>query len=250
MASINVGSIMSEAWSLTKKNLILILFVVVISCLSSALQPSGLPDGMSTNDFLETIKAGDVETLNQISQNSNMEMFSSPANIVRYLISVLVSIILSIGLSNTFLQIAKGKMTSISLKAFVLPVSTYVKAFLTMLISGLLISVSALLCVIPMFYVAPKVMFSYFYILDGRTEGVIDAIKMNWADSEGEVGSLLLLGIAAIGVVILGLICCCCGALVSEVVVYFAEVLAFLVLAANRPELNATSSNTEIAENI
>lgn len=232
MSKIEVGSILSESWQLTKKNLVLVAVVLVFSLLSSIGSSSQYPDGYF--EALSGAMTGDSHAVNQLAaMGQEMSTFNAGAYLTQILLSLCVAF-LSMGLYNTMLQIAKGEMESFSLSGFSMPLITYFKAFVAELLAGILIALSVLCCIIPVFYVAPKVMFAYLYIIDGKTTDIIEAIKMNWEDSDGEVLNLILLGIGCILVTIVGLICCCCGVLVSQVVVYFAFILAYMALSSER----------------
>ena len=104
--------------------------------------------------------------------------------------------------------------------------------FCAEIVYGLIVGAGCLLLVLPGIWLAVRLMFVPLLIaVDGVSFG--EAFSRSWKMTSGHFWSLLLLGIVAIGIAILGLCACCVGLIFAEVIINFMMVLAFVDLRDN-----------------
>lgn len=110
---------------------------------------------------------------------------------------------------------------------------------LVSILSVLLIYISLLCCIIPFFFVAPRVMFAPMYIVDNPQMGVGEAIERSWMATQGQVLKLLGFGIIAFLINIIGLMLCCIGVVPAEAFTMVMMVVIYMYLSGQ--ELTADS---------
>ena len=109
--------------------------------------------------------------------------------------------------------------------AFKLPAQTYLKVVAVELIAGIALAISLFFCIIPFFFLAPRLILAPVYQVENPEAGVIDSIKAAWNMTSDNTIPMLLLGLAMAGIIFVGFCCCCVG-------VYFAEAIELFVLIA------------------
>ena len=73
-----------------------------------------------------------------------------------------------------------------------------------------------------------------FYVID-QNLGPIAALKASWESSDGQKGNLFLLGLAEIGVTLLGLLACCLGIFVAVPVMFVARAIVYTKMSGTAP---------------
>lgn len=68
-------------------------------------------------------------------------------------------------------------------------VSLWLKMIVMFVIMGLIMVVSILLLVIPFFFVMPRVLLSYYFLVD-KDMGITDSVKASWEITKGNVGKI------------------------------------------------------------
>jgi uncharacterized membrane protein len=58
--------------------------------------------------------------------------------------------------------------------------------------------------------------------------GPIEAMKASWSATRGQKGEIFVLGIAAVGLSLLGMLMCCVGLLATSPILYVAMAVAFI----------------------
>ena len=91
--------------------------------------------------------------------------------------------------------------------------------------------VSLFFCIIPVFFIAPRLIIAPLYIIDNPGMGVGEAIDRSWKDTKGNVIPLLALGLIAVLISVLGVICCFVGIVPASVLIYIILVVAYLILS-------------------
>jgi len=107
-------------------------------------------------------------------------------------IEQVVSYALSMWIStaSVILYLASARHTTMSAEQVLkngLPLTF--KYFLLILLCVLISALSLLLLIVPFFFVAPRLAFAPYYLIDKKL-GPIDAIKASWKESKGNVGKL------------------------------------------------------------
>ena len=231
MNTFSVGDVISKAFDFAKNNLIFILIILVISMLPNVASrmSSGEMSPADIQRYSEALSKGDTQTMLNIYGQIVRDSVSAVTVIISLLMS-LICIGLKAGVYNSMLRITRGVDESFSMSAFSMPLDVYVKYILTSIICGILIGIATLFCIIPGIFVGIKLMYAPLSIINDNSLSIGDAMKASWSMTKGNVGSLFLLGLAVIGISIVGLICCCIGMLFTNVIVEAAFVLAFVAI--------------------
>ena len=221
--SLEISTAISTGWEYAKKYGLLIAVIyllvgIVTSALSSMVGPSfNMADSQAIS---EAISKGDWSSLGNLSQSYN----SVGANIGN-MFGGIISTIVSVGLYNLALGLMSGRYNEVTFDAFKLSFATYLKVFVVSFIVGVIGVVALFFCVIPFFFVAPRLILAPVYQVENPEAGIIESISAAWKMTSDNTMSMLGLGIVMVGVGIVGFLCCCIG-------VYFAEAIQLLVMIA------------------
>ena len=101
------------------------------------------------------------------------------------------------------------------------------------LIAGIAMALSLLFCLIPFFFVAPRLILAPVYQIEHPEAGVIESIQAGWNMTSGNTFSMLGLGFAMGGILIVGFCCCCIGVYFAEAIELFALIAAYNQLKGN-----------------
>ena len=96
---------------------------------------------------------------------------------------------------------------------------------------GIATYVALLCCIIPVFFVAPRLAIAPLYVIDNPNISVSEAIERSWKATEGNVMSLIVLGLIAIVISLVGVFCCIIGIVPASVFCYISIVVAYLFLS-------------------
>ena len=221
--SLEISTAISTGWEYAKKYGLLIAVIylllgIVTSALSSMVGPSfNMADSQAIS---EAISKGDWSSLGNLSQSYN----SVGANIGN-MFGGIISTIVGIGLYNLALGLMSGRYNEVTFDAFKLSFATYLKVFVVSFIVGIIGIVALFCCVIPFFFVAPRLILAPVYQVENPEAGIIESISAAWKMTSDNTMSMLGLGIVMVGVGIVGFLCCCIG-------VYFAEAIQLFVMIA------------------
>jgi len=230
--SLEISAAVSTAWEYAKKyGLLIAVIYLVVGALTGGLQSIVNPS-LSVSDqqaISEAIGRGDWENLGNIAQAYNTGIGSNISTMLGGLISTLVSV----GLYNLALGLMSGRFTEVTFDAFKLPFATYLKVFVVSFITGILCFVAALCCIIPVFFVAPRLILAPIYQVENPEAGIGESISAAWKMTSDNTLPMLGLGITMGGVVILGFFCCCIGVYFAEAIQLFALIAAYYQLKGN-----------------
>ncbi|MBR4297679.1 MAG: hypothetical protein IKT82_05775 [Bacteroidaceae bacterium] len=98
-------------------------------------------------------------------------------------------------------------------------------------IVGVASYVSFLFCIIPFFFIAPRLLIAPLYVIDRPEIGIGEAIERSWKATEGNVMALLGIGIIAILIACAGVLCCLIGIIPAVVFTYLMVVVVYLHLS-------------------
>ena len=230
--SLEISAAVSTAWEYAKKyGLLIAVIYLVVGVLSGGLQSMVNPS-FSVSDqqaITEAIGRGDWEGLGNIAQAYNTSIGSNISTMLGGLISTLVSV----GLYNLALGLMSGRFTEVTFDAFKLPFATYLKVFVVSFIVGIITVVAFFCCVIPFFFVAPRLILAPVYQVEHPEAGIGESISAAWKMTSDNTMSMLGLGIVMVGIIILGFCCCCIGMYFAQAIELFALIAAYNQLKGN-----------------
>lgn len=115
------------------------------------------------------------------------------------------------------------------------------------IIVGIATYVSALCCLIPVFFIAPRLLIAPLYVIDNPNMGVGEAIERSWKATQGNVITLLVLGVIAFLISLLGVCCCCVGVVPASVLCYLIMVTIYLFLTGQVGEDTDAEAQEEVS---
>ena len=228
--SLEIGNALNAAWEYAKKYGLLIAVIYLLTdLLAGGLdQISGPSVNQEAYQALgEAIGRQDWESAGSIAQSLNTGF---P---VGGIIGAILNLIVSVGLYNLALGLMAGRFSEVTFDAFKLPFATYLKVFVVNLITGIIVFVSVLCCIIPVFFVAPRIIFAPVYQVEHPEAGIFESISASWSMSSGNTFSLLGLGFIIVGIAFVGFCCCCIGVYFAEAIELFALTAAYYQLKGN-----------------
>lgn len=149
------------------------------------------------------------------------------------LISALITYVFSFGFIGMIMRLTAGTLTSVSFSPFKQPIITYLKFIAVYIICGLAISVGCLICLVPGIYLAVKLNFVPYYILDHPEASIDEALTVGWRMTSGNFWNILGMLFTCVGVVIVGFLLCCIGMVAAVPLCYFIESTAYYELLGN-----------------
>lgn len=228
--SLEIGNALNAAWEYAKKyGLLIAVIYLLMDLLTGGLdQISGPSVNQEAYQALgEAIGRQDWESAGSIAQSLNTGF---P---VGGIIGAILKLIVSVGLYNLALGLMAGRFSEVTFDAFKLPFATYLKVFVVNLITGIIVFVSTLCCIIPVFFVAPRIIFAPVYQVEHPEAGIFESISASWNMSSGNTFSLLGLGFIIVGIAIVGFCCCCIGVYFAAAIELFALTAAYYQLKGN-----------------
>ena len=228
--SLEIGNALNAAWEYAKKyGLLIAVIYLLMDLLTGGLyQISGSSVNQEAYQALgEAIGRQDWESAGSIAQSLNTGFPVSG------IIGAILKLIVSVGLYNLALGLMAGRFSEVTFDAFKLPFATYLKVFVVNLITGIIIFVSVLCCIIPVFFVAPRIIFAPVYQVEHPEAGIFESISASWNMSSGNTFSLLGLGFIIVGIAFVGFCCCCIGVYFAEAIELFALTAAYYQLKGN-----------------
>ena len=228
--SLEIGNALNAAWEYAKKYGLLIAVIYLLTdLLAGGLdQISGPSVNQEAYQALgEAIGRQDWESAGSIAQSLNTGFPVSG------IIGAILKLIVSVGLYNLALGLMAGRFSEVTFDAFKLPFATYLKVFVVNLITGIIVFVSTLCCIIPVFFVAPRIIFAPVYQVEHPEAGIFESISASWNMSSGNTFSLLGLGFIIVGIAFVGFCCCCIGVYFAAAIELFALTAAYYQLKGN-----------------
>lgn len=228
--SLEIGNALNAAWEYAKKyGLLIAVIYLLMDLLTGGLdQISGPSVNQEAYQALgEAIGRQDWESAGSIAQSLNTGFPVSG------IIGAILKLIVSVGLYNLALGLMAGRFSEVTFDAFKLPFAMYLKVFVVNLITGIIVFVSVLCCIIPVFFVAPRIIFAPVYQVEHPEAGVFESISASWNMSSGNTFSLLGLGFIIVGIAFVGFCCCCIGVYFAEAIELFALTAAYYQLKGN-----------------
>ncbi len=230
--SLSISEAISTGWEYAKRyGLLVAVIYLIVGVVSGGAQNffGSLAGSDSLNLMSEAIARGDYESIGKYAQEYNSSVFVQLGSIV----SIIITIIVSVGLYNLALGLMSGRYASVEFEAFKVPLAVYLKFFVVELLVGILAFISGMCCIIPAFFVVPRIMFSGIYLIDHPDAGIMESIKASWNMTRGNTLSLIGMFFAFFGIIFLGVLCCCIGVYFAEAILLFSAIAAYNQLKGN-----------------
>lgn len=228
---LEISSAISTAWEYAKKYglLVAVVYLVVGMVTGGVQNMFGGFNPEAYGQMGDAASRGDWETVAQYAQMINGGIGSS----IGSLFSSIISLIVSAALYNLALGLMSGRFTEVTFDAFKMPVETYLKVVAVEFIIGFAMLISMLFCLIPFFFVAPRLVLAPVYQIENPEAGIIDSIKAGWNMTSGNTLPMLGLGLAMAGILFVGFCCCCIGVYFAQAIELFALIAAYYQLKGN-----------------
>ncbi len=217
----SVGAAVRYGWTKFKDNAgALIVAMIILFAITAIVEGIGstltsAAGGTSLFDI--------TDTGNGPSFSTNFGITGQLVGFVASLVSTAVSFVISAGIIRGALDITEGRKFSLS-EAF--GKLDYAKVIITSIIVSVLVTIGLLLFVLPGIVVAFLTIFALYFVVDDGTEPVA-SIKGSYRLVKDNIGDVLVLFIASIGIAILGAIACLVGLLVAIPVIQIAWAYAY-----------------------
>ncbi|MDF2697398.1 MAG: hypothetical protein K0S65_5781 [Labilithrix sp.] len=98
----------------------------------------------------------------------------------------------------------------------------------------LAIAVGLLLLIVPGVIAGLGFANAPFFVVDQRL-GPVDSLRASWDSSEGQKGNLFMLGLAELGLMIVGIVACCLGLFVAVPVMMLARAIVYTRMSGTAP---------------
>lgn len=149
------------------------------------------------------------------------------------LIATLFTYVFLFGFIGTVLRLTAGTQTDISFSIFKQPLSAYLKFIGAYIIYSFAVGVGCLFCIIPGIYLAVKLIFVPYYILDHPEASIEDALKAGWRMTNGNFWNIFVMQLSCLGIAIIGLLLCCIGTIAAAPYCHFIVATAYYELSGN-----------------
>ena len=126
--------------------------------------------------------------------------------------SILIVWPIEYGVDFAFLKAARGE--KVDVKDMFEVFQNYLNAVFASLLVAILVGIGIAFCIVPGIIIACKLAFVPYLVVDRKMEA-IEAIKESWRMTTGHATTVFLIGLLAIPIFILGLLCCGVGAVGS-----------------------------------
>lgn len=229
--SLNINDAISAGWEYAKKHGILIAVIYFVTIMISNLLQNFNTQNFDPDTYTmlgERIAQGDTEAINRL-----VELYTNSGSWLAYIAGIILSIIVNVGLYNLALGLTNGKYTEVCFNAFKLPLPVYLKVAIVQIVVAILTCIAALFCIIPAFYVGPRLSQATFYLLDHPEAGIMDAIQASWKMTQGNVLALIGFNIIFFFIFIAGFLCCCVGYYFTLAISLFAATAVYYQLKGN-----------------
>jgi len=147
--------------------------------------------------------------------------------IILQLIAFLVGLILAMGLIRCVLAVVKGQTPQVEMLFETEGLGSY---FVASVLVWIMVSIGLILCIIPGIIVGIIFLFYGYLIVENPTLGPTDALKRSQEITKGHLGELFVLGLALIGINIIGALLCLIGLVVTFGITAVAVAYAYRTL--------------------
>ena len=224
--NLDVSLIMGQSWSVFKSHWLMLslilLAVMFVSVAVSFLNPYQVPVGLQGDALIDWY----VE--------NGMPYYAWS------LLSAGVQVALMAWFFNETFKRIKGE-------APVLNAGVVLRYIAVSLIVGIATYAAAFCCLIPVFFIAPRLFIAPLYVIDNPNMGVGEAIERSWNATKGNVVNLIVLGIVAVLIISLGVCCCFIGVVPASVLTYIMMVVIYCFLSGQDGEDKVADDYEEVS---
>lgn len=216
---IDLGNVMSRAWSIFKEQWAMCLGTVVVAGICSLLV------GLLINRIFDPMFGVAIDFRRFRVEEFYRFMFYTH---VKGFIALFFNVWLNTGVFLAMLKIARGQQASIG------DVFSGGKYYVTMLVIAflfqILITIGSFLLFIPGFILV-MIWQQYSCVIIDLDAGISDSWTLYSRITKGNIGSQILLGLLSFAIMLLGLFACCVGLLVAGPFVTLLNVVIYLSMA-------------------
>lgn len=226
---LSIDNNLSQAWGLTKKHfLVFLLLMIIIQIIG------GIPSGIQYVDYMKVLATtGDPALAQQILMETaaSTQITGAIATIICLIIQMYPTIV-TYRMAN---DAAKGEKPDLAdrLKDGFRGLGFFLIVDIAFIIC---IWLGTICCIIPGIFLVVRFIFAPIIAALHPERSLKECFAQSWQITKGNFWNLFLLGIIAIFLNILGLICCCVGVLVTSIITYFMLILAYRTLSGEAEE--------------
>ena len=236
--SLSIEKVFSAAWNRFGKNglglSVTYLCIAIGVCVIALIV--GLFTGLGAIISLVTLLASHSNDFGALAGTLGSAFLSI---FVIFFVAALFGTLCETAMMNLSLGLFSGRFKGCTFAASSLPASLYFKVVVLDIIVGILISISFILFVVPVFFVAPRLLMASRYQVDHPEAGIFESIGGAWNMSQGN--TLMLLVLLVIEMV--------CGWLLGNIPLIGSVVCsAFFLLVKTAAYLQLKGESTECAE--
>lgn len=230
---LDVGAIVRRAWDLTFQNfgsiiLVGLIFFAVTS--GTSLICSLLDTVLGFRHYVRyTPQQGTKVIFGQIMQN---------AGVISQILPRLVSMFLSIGVVRIGLDIVDGKPFSFEL--LFSGRGKFLRVLGASILFGLMVAIGMVFLLVPGIYLGLRYG-QYFNLIVDKDCGIMESFRESARLTEHNKANLFVLGLAAFGIVLLGVFALCVGLLAAIPITWLMRLLAYRWLQRGRKVTFSTS---------
>lgn len=191
---LSVSYIYGEAMDLAKKHGLKVMGLILINALCGiAMTLLTMPSGFF--DVYMRALQGNTNAVKQLAaMNSQTNISASMAQLV-------ISLFLSVVIYRAVVAYTRGHNMTV-VEAFKVPVMMFVKYVGLMIALCVIIFLGCICLIIPGIYLGVRLIWSFYYLIENREAGIVEALKWSWYATSGRVLELVgLFFIALIGVI-------------------------------------------------
>lgn len=240
LRQLSIDNITSQAWGLTKKHFLVFLLMTILMQIISA-----IPQGIQYADYMKILMAtGDPAMAEQIlmeSASAGMSIGTSIATIICVIFQLYPTIVIY-RLAN---DAARGEQPDLGAR-----LKDGFRGFGFFLIThigyGILVFLGTLCCFLPGIFLGVRLAFAPVIAALHPERSLSECFSQSWQMTKGNFWNLFLLGIIAVLLTILGLICCCVGVFVTSIITNFIFILAYRTLSGEAEEKTEDSASENL----
>ena len=167
-------------------------------------------------------QAGNIVTL---AGGMRATSVAGPLTAASGVLGQIVAAYLQVGMTRIVLDAARGKAPELG--TLFAGGDRFLPLFLVNLLFGLAIVLGLVFLIVPGVIIGIRYSLAPFYVVDAGM-GPIEAMKASWSATRDQKGEIFVLGIAAVGLSLLGILMCCVGLLATSPILYVAMAVAFI----------------------
>ncbi|MEZ7821137.1 MAG: hypothetical protein QMB51_02405 [Patescibacteria group bacterium] len=202
------SGVIKQSWKLLKENFSLILGITLIMILISVF----------------------------FSYFFNVHQIIDITYYLMFAISMIVSVLVSLGFYRILLDLVDGKKTEIREGVRSITFRKFLNALAVSFLYGMICLVGLVLFIIPGIVFIVRFQFCVVAVID-RDSSVIDSLKYSWKITKNNFWRFILLGLISFGLILAGLIALLLGVFIAIMIIDIAYVISYRILTKNLEEI-------------